>query len=62
MNTECSTDPGISRLAASGTFQISSDGGGLLLREVEQRQILRRLSECFIDHRHPGRIERWSRW
>ena len=65
MNTECSTDPlafhALGRRTVVGCFdggEISSDGGGLLLREVEQRtQILRRLSQCFIDHRHPGRIE-----
>ena len=34
------------------------DGGGVLLREMEQRTpILGRLSECFIDHRDPDRIE-----
>jgi Transposase DDE domain group 1 len=38
--------------------QISSDGGGLLLREVEKRLgILRRLSGCFRDYRDPQRIE-----
>ena len=65
MNTECSTDQlafhALGRRIVMGRFdggEISSDGGGLLLREVEQRtQILRRLSECFIDHRHPARIE-----
>ena len=65
MNTECSTDPlafhALGRRTVVGRFdggEISSDGGGLLLREVEQRtQILRRLSQCFIDHRHPARIE-----
>ena len=65
MNTECSTDQlafhALGRRIVVGRFdggEISSDGGGLLLREVEQRtQILRRLSECFIDHRHPARIE-----
>ena len=65
MNTECSTDQlafhALGRRTVVGRFdggEISSDGGGLLLREVEQRtQILRRLSECFIDHRHPARIE-----
>ena len=30
--------------------KISSDSGGLLLREVEQRtQILKRLAKCFVD-------------
>ena len=65
MNTECSTEPlefhALGRRTVVGRFdggEISSDGGGLLLREVEQRtQILRRLSQCFIDHRHPTRIE-----
>lgn len=37
---------------------ISSDGGGLLLREVEHRtRILSRLADCFTDHRDPGLIE-----
>ncbi|MEN7974092.1 MAG: IS1380 family transposase [Verrucomicrobiota bacterium] len=38
--------------------QISSDGGSLLLREVEQKTgIIRRLSEYFIDQRDPEAIE-----
>lgn len=38
--------------------QISSDAGGLLLREVEKRfGILRRFSGCFRDYRDPQRIE-----
>lgn len=65
MNTECTTKPlafhGLGRRKVVGGFnggEISSDGGGLLLREVEQRtHILRRLSACFTDHRAPGRIE-----
>ena len=65
MNTECSTDPlafhALGRRIVVGRFdggEISSDGGGLLLREVEQRtQILRRLSECLLTTRHPARIE-----
>src|SRR2546422_2680383 len=33
---------------------IASDGGGLLLREVERRTgILRQFSTCFTDHRNP---------
>lgn len=37
---------------------ITSDAGGLLLREVEKRVgILERLSHCFTDHRDPKRIE-----
>ena len=38
--------------------KISSDAGGLLLREVERRfEILKRLSGCFRDYREPERIE-----
>lgn len=37
---------------------ITSDGGALLLREVEQRTaILQRFSECFTDYRDSKRIE-----
>jgi hypothetical protein len=37
---------------------ITSDGGGLLLREVEKRtNILERFAKCFIDHRNQERIE-----
>lgn len=37
---------------------ISSDAGGLLLREVEQRfGILKRFAACFRDYRDPQRIE-----
>ena len=35
--------------------EITSDAGGILLREVEKRTgILCRMSECFEDHRDPG--------
>jgi len=38
--------------------RISSDGGSVLLREVESRtHILKRLAGCFIDHRDLGLIE-----
>src|SRR5918996_2673272 len=38
--------------------KISSDTGGLLLREVEKRfGILRRFAGCFRDYRDPQRIE-----
>jgi hypothetical protein len=38
--------------------RISSDSGGLLLREVEQRtHILKRLAGCFVDYRNPDQIE-----
>jgi len=37
---------------------ISSDGGAVLLRELEQRTgIIRRFAECFTDHRDPELIE-----
>ena len=37
---------------------LSSDGGGLLLREAELKMgIIGRLAECFIDHRHPSFVE-----
>ncbi len=37
---------------------ITSDAGGLLLREVEARTgILRRFASCFSDHRDPERVE-----
>ena len=52
---------GLGRRAVVGQFhggKISSDSGGLLLREVEQRTgILERLSGCFVDHRDPDQIE-----
>ena len=65
MKTECSAGQlefhGLGRRAVVGQFdggKISSDSGGLLLREVEQRtHILKRLAGCFVDHRDPDQIE-----
>ena len=38
--------------------QLSSDGGGLLLREVEQRtRLVSQFVECFRDHRNPLLVE-----
>ena len=38
--------------------EITSDAGGILLREVEKRTgILGRMSKCFEDHRDAERIE-----
>ena len=38
---------------------ISSDAGGLLLRETDRRlKLLRRLAQCFLDGRDPGRTRR----
>jgi len=65
MRTECNTERmefhGLGRRTVVGRFdggRISSDGGGVLLREVERRtHILKRLAECFTDHRDPALIE-----
>lgn len=65
MKTECIEGQAefhpLSRREVVGAFnggRISSDGGGLLLREVESRTgILKRLGACFVDHRDPDRIE-----
>ena len=38
--------------------RLTSDGGGLLLREVDHRLgLLRRLADCFTDYRNPRSIE-----
>src|SRR3954470_24346974 len=40
---------------------ISSDGGALLLREIEQLTgIVRQFAACFTDHRNPGLVEHTS--
>jgi hypothetical protein len=65
MKTECTAGQlefhGLGRRAVVGQFdggKISSDSGGLLLREVEQRtHILKRLAGCFEDYRDPEQIE-----
>src|SRR5204862_6918756 len=37
---------------------ITSDAGGLMLREVEQRTgILKKLAACFTDYRRPDAVE-----
>jgi hypothetical protein len=63
--TECSETrfafPPLGARAVIARFNggyVTSDGGGLLLREVERRTgILRRLAACFTDQRTPERIE-----
>src|SRR3954447_434798 len=63
--TECSQTElefqGVFSREVIGRFdggQITSDGGSLLLREVERRTgILRRFADCFTDHRAGDRIE-----
>ena len=65
MKTECNASKfefqSLGRREVSAAFDggpISSDGGGLLLREVELRTgILRQFSDCFTDHRDPELIE-----
>jgi len=65
MKTECTAGQlefhDLGRRVVVGQFdggRISSDSGGLLLREVEQRtHILKRLAGCFTDHRNTDQIE-----
>jgi hypothetical protein len=65
MKTECNAKQiefqGLFKRSVSGSFDggcITSDGGGLLLREVEKRRkIVKRFAACFTDHRNPQRIE-----
>ena len=65
MNTQCiqktfSFHP-LGRRKVSGSFdggQITSDGGGLLLRETERIVgVIRQFAACFADYRDPQRIE-----
>ena len=59
--TECSVEQlsfqGVGKREIVARFdggQLSSDGGGLLLREVERRTgLLRQFAACFRDHRNP---------
>lgn len=65
MVTECNADAlvfqGSTRRKIVARFDggaISSDGGGLLLRQVEQRiKVIKQFAQCFTDHRDPDRIE-----
>ncbi len=65
MTTECTPRQlefqGLGRRSVLARFDggsISSDGGGLLLREVDQRLgILHRFADCFVDHRRAELIE-----
>ena len=65
MRTECIRKrikfQGLSNREVIGQFDggsISSDGGSLLLREVEKRtKIIEKFSECFDDYRDEKRIE-----
>jgi len=65
MATECNGGPyvfpWVDRRRVEARFdggRLSSDGGGLLLREVEQqRGLIQQFAACFTDHRDPSRIE-----
>ncbi len=65
MTTECKPEQlefhALGRREVVGRFdggRITSDGGGVLLREVDLRLgLMRRLAGCFIDHRDPELIE-----
>ncbi len=65
MNTECTPKQmefhDLGRRAVIGKYdggEMSSDGGGLLLREVDERtHILKRLAGCFVDYRDKELIE-----
>jgi hypothetical protein len=65
MSTECNARDfafqGLGSRAVTARFDggaITSDAGGLLLREVEAKTgILRRFAACFTDHRDPELIE-----
>jgi len=65
MATECNQEffqfHPLNRREVRGSFDggtITSDGGGLLLREVEQQTgIIGQFAACFADHRDPERVE-----
>ncbi len=65
MNTKCTAEPlefhALGRRRVVGRFdggRLTSDGGGLLLREVDRRiGLLDRLAACFADYRNPNSVE-----
>jgi len=65
MATECNQQSfefhPLNRREVVGRFDggaITTDAGGLLLREVEKRTgIIARFASCFRDHRAAGRVE-----
>lgn len=65
MSTECNQSEfqfqglGSRKVVANfGAGDVSSDGGGLLLREIEaKREWIKRAAECFMDGRDPNLIE-----
>ncbi len=65
MMTECNRQQlefrGLGRRRVTAKFDgghLTSDGGGVLLREVDARLgLFERLTQCFADHRNPAAIE-----
>ena len=65
METQCSGEQlefhPIGRRSVSGRFdggRISSDAGGVLLREVDKRTgLTARVARCFVDYRSPASVE-----
>ena len=65
MNTECNATQlefqGLGRRKVQAAFDgghLSSDGGALLLRDVDERlRVTERLAQCFTDHRDRDLIE-----
>jgi hypothetical protein len=65
METECNPAQlefhALGRREVVGRFdggRITSDGGGLLLREVDARMgLMTRMAACFVDYRNPRSIE-----
>ncbi|MDE0512615.1 MAG: IS1380 family transposase [Gammaproteobacteria bacterium] len=65
MSTQCTPDQlefqSFGRRQVTGRFdggRLTSDGGGLLLREVERRlDLFSRLAGCFTDYRRAGMVE-----
>ena len=64
METQCNPDQlefhGLGRREVVGRFdggRLTSDGGGLLLREVDRRiGLLDRVASCFTDYRDPPKF------
>ena len=65
MKTQCTVEQlefhALGRRLVTGRFdggRISSDAGGVLLREVDKRiGLTQRISRCFADYRNPGSVE-----
>ncbi|MDE0129667.1 MAG: transposase [Gammaproteobacteria bacterium] len=65
MGTQCTPEQlsfqALGRRKVIGRFdggRISSDGGGVLLRETDRRiGLLERLARCFVDYRNPNSVE-----